>query len=266
MLQIVSLSFLFRYNKFHEAAFMGVANEITGRLGERYSNIEYYFHLKQENESLARKNEELLNALGSNFQAPDTSSINIAIPILNDTLGRVRRYLWKGARVVNNMVGLQNNYMTIHRGSKQGVTKDMGVVGSDGLVGTVVNTSDNFAVVMSLLNRQTSVSARMKRTGEVGKVEWEGQSPQFVTMINVPKSAKVEKGDTVITSGYSLKFPAGIVVGTVAEIINDKSSNFYTMKLRPATNFYTISYVYVVDNLQKEEQRQLEENVRMSNE
>lgn len=259
VLQIVALSFLFRYNKFHEAAFMGVANELTGRVSAKYSNVEYYFHLKKTNESLAAQNEHLLNSLPSNYQAPDSSKQIITDTTRYDTLGTIRRYVWRGARVVNNTVSLQNNYITIHRGEKQGVLKEMGVVSPAGLVGRVVNISENFSVVMTMLNRQSSVSARLRKSGEIGKIQWDGRSPDFVTMINIPKSAPVAKGDSIVTSGYSLSFPPGIMIGTIAEVIDDKTSNFYSLKVKPSTNFYNVEYVTVVDNLQKEEQKKVEE-------
>jgi len=264
VLQIIALSFLFRYNKFHEAAFMGIANELTGRVSSRYSNVEYYFHLKKTNESLAEQNEKLLNELPTNFQSPDSLTKVVIDTTNRDTAGIARRYLWRGARVVNNSVSLQNNFITIHRGEKQGVRKDMGVISPQGVVGMVVNTSENFAVVMTMLNRQSSVSAKIKKTGEIGKVQWDGKSPNEVTMVNIPKSVAVVKGDSVVTSGYSLSFPPGIVIGVVAEVIDDKTSNFYTLTLKPSTNFYSLEYVTVVDNLQKEEQKKLEEAARMN--
>jgi len=266
VLQIIALSFLFRYNKFHEAAFMGIANEVTGRVSDKYSTVEYYFHLKKENEALARRNEQLLNMLPSNFQSPDTAVQLVRDSTAYDTLHTIRRYLWRSALVVSNSISLQNNYITIHRGENQGVQKDMGVVSSDGLVGTVVSTSENYAVVMSLLHRQSSVSAKMKKTGEIGKVQWDGSSPLYVTLTNVPKSVKVTKGDSVVTSGYSLRFPEGVLVGTVESVIDDKTSNFYTMRLKPAANFYNIGYVFVIENLQKDEQKKLEEATRKTNE
>ena len=241
---------------------MGVANELTGRVSSKYSNIEYYFHLKKTNESLARQNEKLLNQLETNFQSPDSLTKVVLDTMQVDTLGVARKYLWRGARVVNNSVTLQNNYITIHRGERQGVRKDMGVISPQGIVGMVVNTSENFSVVMTMLNRQSSVSAKIKKTGEIGKVQWDGRSPDYVTMINIPKSVPVVKGDSVVTSGYSLSFPPGIMIGVVSEIIDDKSSNFYTLTLKPSTNFYSVEYVTVVDNLQKDEQKRLEEAAR----
>lgn len=243
---------------------MGVANELTGRVSSKYSNVEYYFHLKKTNESLAKQNEQLLNQLKNNYQPPD-SLTKVIIDTLNvDTTGTYRKYLWRGARVVNNSVSLQNNFITIHRGEKQGVKKDMGVISPQGIVGMVVNSSENFSVVMTMLNRQSSVSAKIKKTGEIGKVQWDGQSPDRVTMINIPKSVAVAKGDSVVTSGYSLSFPPGILIGVVTDIVDDKTSNFYTLTLKPSTNFYSLEYVTVVDNLQKEEQKKLEEAARMN--
>lgn len=262
VLQIIALSFLFRYNKFHEAAFLGAANEVTGSIGGQVSNIEYYFQLKRTNEELVVQNETLLNRMPDNFQSPDTLTQAIKDTVRIDTTTAVRRYLWRSARVVNNSTGLQYNYITIHRGSEQGVKKDMGVISSRGVVGMVVHTSDNYAVVMSLLNRQSSVSAKLLKTGEVARVFWDGQNAEQVTMINIAKNVPVAVGDSVITSGYSLSFPPGVLIGTIAEVINEPGSNFYTLRLKTATNFYNIEYVYAVENLQKEEQIRLEEAAR----
>ncbi|MBL7699139.1 MAG: rod shape-determining protein MreC [Chitinophagaceae bacterium] len=264
VLQIIALSFLFRYNKFHEAAFMGIASELTGRVSSKYSNVEYYFRLKKINESLAQQNEELLNQLKNNFQGPDSLTAIVVDTLNKDTAGLARRYLWRGARVVNNSVSLQNNYITIHRGERQGVRKDMGVISPQGIVGVVVNTSENFAVVRTMLNRQSSVSSKIKKTGEIGKVFWDGRTPDYVTMENIPKSVKVAIGDSIVTSGYSLSFPPGMMIGVITEIVEDKTSNFYSVKLHPSTNFYSVEYVTVVDNLQKDEQKRLEEATRMT--
>jgi rod shape-determining protein MreC len=259
VLQIVALSFLFRYNKFHEAAFMGIANQTTGMVGARFNSVEYYFNLKRTNDSLVKENTDLRNSLRQNFDSPDTTQRIVSDTIPYDTLGHVRKYMWRPAKVVSNTATLQNNYITIERGLNQGVRKDMGVISSTGIVGTVVDVSANYAVVMSLLHRQSRVSAKMKKTGETGTIQWDGESPFFLTLINVPKSAPVAVGDSVITSQYSYLFPQGIMVGTVAAIVEDKTSNFYTMKVKPATNFYKLEYVTVAENLMKDEQKKLEE-------
>jgi rod shape-determining protein MreC len=249
---------LFRYNKFHEAAFMNVAKEVTGGVYDRVNNTEYYFHLKRTNDSLVHENERLRNLMASNFENPDTSSIIVKDTIPFDTLGHYRKFLWREAKVSNNSTSTQNNYITIHRGENQGVRKDMGVVSANGVVGVVVNTSANYATVMSLLHRQNRLSGSLKKSRETGTVLWNGDSPLFLTLINIPKSAKIALGDTVITSQYATRFPP-TVIGTVYNIVEDQSTNFYMLTIRPATNFFSLQNVYVVENLQAEEQKQLEE-------
>jgi rod shape-determining protein MreC len=261
VLQIFALSMLFRYNKFHEAAFMGIAKEMTGGIYEKANSVEYYFHLKTTNDSLVKENARLRNMLASNFEAADTAQKIITDTVPIDTLGTTRKFISREARVANNTTSTQNNYITIHRGENQGVKKDMGVISSSGVVGTVVNTSANYSTVMSLLHRQSRMRASLKKSGETGTVQWDGNTPLYLTLIDIPKSAQIKKGDSIVTS-YSDRFPKGLLVGTVYNIIDDKSSNFYTLRLTPATNFFSLQYVYVIQNLQRDEQKQLEEATR----
>ena len=262
VLQIIALSFLFRYNKFHEAAFLNVSSEITGRINEKYNGIEYYFQLKKTNEYLVRENLALRQQLKENYEAPDSARRLILDTIKVDSGRSTVKYKILEAKVSNNSTGSQTNYLTIHRGSAQGVRPNMGVTGPQGIVGSVVNVSENFATVMSMLHRQFKVVAKLKHGSETGTIEWDGQSPLFVTLRNIPKSAKVNKGDTVLTTQISSLFPANLMVGTVYEIVPDNTSNFYILKIKPATNFSNIEYVYVVDNLQYDEQKRLEDSTR----
>ena len=262
VLQIIALSFLFRYNKFHEAAFMNVSTELTGRINEKYNGIEYYFQLKRTNESLVKENVRLRQLLKENYEAPDSNRRLIMDTMRVDSARSILKYNYLEAKVVGNTTALQFNYITIHRGFAQQVRPNMGVVGPQGIVGTVVNVSENFATVMSLLHRQYKVVVKLKNGGERGAIEWDGLSPLFVTLKDIPKSARVAKGDTILTSQTSSLFPANIMVGTVYDIVPDNTSNFYTLKVRPATNFFNIEYVYVIDNMQFEEQKRIEDSTR----
>jgi len=262
VLQIIALSFLFRYNKFHEAAFMNVSTEITGRINEKYNGIEYYFQLKKTNESLVRENLRLRQQLKDNYEAPDSARRLFYDTLRFDSGMAMRKYNIMEAKVVGNTTALQSNYLTIHRGFAQGVRPNMGVTGPQGIVGSVINVSENFATVMSMLHRHFTVIAKLKNGSETGPVEWDGLSPLFVTLRSIPRSAKVAKGDTVLTSQTSYTFPANLMVGTVYEIVPDNSSNFYTLKIRPSTNFFNIEYVYVIDNMQFEEQKRIEDSTR----
>jgi rod shape-determining protein MreC len=262
LLQIIALSFLFRYNKYHEAAFMNVAGDFTGSINQRFSKVEYYFRLKKINEQLAAENLRLNQLLKENFEMPAGNEKAVMDTIQTDSFREIRKYTWLGAQVVGGTVNTQLNFITIHRGLLQDVRPNMGVVSPQGIVGTVVNVSDNYASVMTLLHRQYKVVVKLKNGGERGTVEWDGVSPTYVTLKDIPKSAKLKPGDSVVTSPTSSLFPGNLMVGTIAEIVEDKSSNFYSLKVNPATNFFNIEYVYVISNTQYLEQKRLEDSTR----
>ena len=136
----------------------------------------------------------------------------------------------------------------------------MAVYGPEGIVGVVVETGPNISKVMSLLHRNSKVSAMLKKDNNSGSIEWDGTDPSYLTLKNITKSAKVSKGDTVVTSTYSANFPSRLMVGTVAEISSESASNFYTLKIKTATNFSSIQYVYLIENVRYSEQVQLETN------
>lgn len=258
-LQIVCIVFLSHYSKTHEAYFASTANEITGRINSKYNNFSGYFILKEVNRQLAEENARLRNELRSNFITIDSTKKLHTDSIQMDSLTKYRKYFYLPARVVNNSVGLQNNYVTLERGSNQGIKKGMSVIGPEGIVGMVTEVSNNYSLVMSLLHHNSKVSAMLKKDNSLGSIEWDGVDPSYLVLKNIPKSEKVIKGDTVLTSYYSANFPSNLMVGTVANISSDPASNFYTIKVKTATNFYTLQYVNVIDNKRADEQLQLEQ-------
>ena len=261
--QVFALSFLFRYNKFHRAVGMGMANELTGWMNSKYANVDNYVHLKQESDRIHRANDSLINLLKSNFLNPDSATKFLRDSIPYDTLGHRRRYLWRDAEVVSNSVSSDRNSIQINRGSKQGIKDNMGVLGADlSLVGIVVNTSDNFSQVMSLLHVKNNVNAIMRKSGSAGTISWDGNNPLFLTMTGVPKSDTITKGDTVLTGTYSLSFPPLKMIGTVASIVKDNSSSFYILRIKTAANFQNLQHVFVVENLQGDEQESLDKATR----
>lgn len=258
VLQILSLVFLVKYNDTHEAVYAGVANEVTGRINEQYNKVQNYFHLKENNRLLLEENTRLKNLMRINFEDPDSARQVIIDSLIRDTLGHQRKYVWLPAKVVNNTVSQQMNYLTLHRGANEGVKKDMAVIGPQGVVGTVIDVSENFSRVMSLLHRNSKVSSMLKKNRIIGTVEWDGADPHYLTLRNIPKSTKVQRGDSVVTSSYSANFPSDLMVGTIDEISKDPTSNFFIIRLKTATNFYSLEYVYLVENVQWAEQRRLE--------
>ena len=258
LLQVFAIILLTGSSKTHEAFFYDATSEITGKLNKKYSNLRNYFSLAETNRQLAEENNRLRNLLASNNIAPDSSRINYTDTTRRDSLGRYRKFTWLPARVIGNTITLQTNFLTLERGSNQGVKKGMAVIGPQGIVGVVIETSPNISKVMSLLHRNSRVSAMLQKDNNAGSIEWDGSDPSILTLRNVSKSAKVAKGDTVVTSTYSANFPSHLMVGTVASIVADPSSNFYTLRIKTATNFFNIQYVYLVENTRYAEQVQLE--------
>jgi rod shape-determining protein MreC len=257
---------LFRYNKYHHAVGLGVANEFTGWMNSKYANVDQYFHLKQESDRIHHVNDSLINLLKTNFLNPDTATQFVQDTIPYDTLGHRRRYVWRDAEVVSNSVNSERNYIQINRGSKQGIRDNMAVLNSDlNLIGIVVNTSDNFSQVMSLLHVKNNVNAVMKRSGNAGTISWDGKNPLYLTMTGIPKSDSIVAGDTVLTGTYSLSFPPLRMIGRVASIVKDNSSSFYILQVKTGANFQNLQHVFVVENLQADEQEKLDKDTRKKN-
>lgn len=271
LLEVICLVLVFQNNNFQKTAYLNSANNISARLYERYNNVEYYFHLKATNDSLVKENARLHNMLRTSFDTVILDNI-----VKNDTMRQystdttrkvistsVRRYLYKEAKVVNNSVTNPINYITIHRGSADGIRRNMGVVGPSGVVGIVRSVNDHYAVVVSLLSkgRNFGTSARLSHGKEMGMVRWHGGDAGYATMEDVPKSVHLVKGDTVVTSGYSAFFPENIPIGYVESTEEvDKASTSFNIRIRLATNFYNLQYVYVIDNLLQDEQKSLEDS------
>jgi len=261
ILQGIALWMLFSYNRFHQAAFLGIASEVTGTINTRVDKVDDYFHLSEENRRLHRMNDSLLNTLQSNFVKTDTSAKLVTDSTRFDTVAAIRRYLSRDAKVVYNSVNRENNYLQLNRGAVGGIRDNMAVINSAGeAVGVVVNVSPNFSQVMSLLHVKSRVTAAIKKTGDYGTLEWDARDPRLLTLKGIPRNVEVKQGDTVITSVYSYNFPPGFMVGTVAAIQTEKASGFYLLKVRTAVNFNSIQQVFVVENLQRNEQLKLEQD------
>jgi len=261
LLQVFCIYLIVHYNTYHNAVASGIMNEVTGKINTQYNKIDYYFQLKKTNELLAKDNERLRNQLKIDFESPDTSSKVVTDSIPFDTLGNHRKWQYYSAKVVSSSVSAQNNFIVLGRGSSQQLKKDMGVVDpNNGVVGIVTDVSENFAVVMSLLHKDSKISVKLKKGGDAGQVIWDGKDPNRLSLIDIRKSAKVVKGDSVYTSGFTTTFPYGLMIGTIDEIVPDKSTNNYIIKLKSAANFYNLQYVYAIENYQKDEINRLLKN------
>jgi rod shape-determining protein MreC len=137
----------------------------------------------------------------------------------------------------------------------------MAVVGTDGLIGTVISVSENMSIVMSLLHRQSKVIAVLKKGSGLGEVSWDGKDPRYLVLSKIPKTIVVKKGDMVVSSPYSDKFPPGLPIGYVEKIDQDQETNTYKLKIKTAVDFYAVQHAYIVKNLLQEEMDQLKSTV-----
>jgi rod shape-determining protein MreC len=261
VLQGLALSMLFSYNRFHQTIYGMFSNEVAGNLNNRVNKVESFFTLSEQNQALRRQNAALLSYLPSGSVIPETSFQLVADTVKVDSLKSYRQYQYFDAKIISNSVFLQQNNMVLHRGSAQGIVPNMAVVGTDGLIGTVISVSENMSIVMSLLHRQSKVIAVLKKGSGLGEVSWDGKDPRFLLLSKIPKTIVVKKGDTVVSSPYSDKFPPGLPIGYVEKIDQDQETNTYKLKIRTAVDFYSVQHAYIVKNLLQEEMDQLKSTV-----
>ncbi|GHT12226.1 hypothetical protein AGMMS4956_06510 [Bacteroidia bacterium] len=210
-----------------------------------------YFSLKQSNEYLANENADLRNQLDY-YKQQDTARSTFSTSYMG------KRYTHHPAKIAQLSTNKQYNFMSIDAGELQGVHSDMGVVAGNSIVGIVVNTSPHFASVMSLLNLDFKISARLKRNGYIGSLMWDGIDYREMVLNEVPQHALVMVGDTVETTGYSALFPESLLIGTVMSY-NVQKGSFLSIRVRLAIDFKKLQYVEVIHNNLQTEQRYIED-------
>ena len=255
LLEFVSVVILVNKSYFQGSVITNFSDRITGNIFSAYSSVTGYFNLREENERLAAENAILWQKLNQGQVTTDTSST-----LMIDTLNR-QTYSFTVARVISNSTNNRNNYLMLNKGKKHGIKHDMAVINPQGIVGTVVSVSDNFCWVMSALNKHSKISARINRLNQMGTVVWHGSNPVIGNLIDIPEHVKVVKGDSIYTSGYSHIFPEGIMIGTVEDIAVKEGEFFYDIDFRWSADFNSLTYVYVVKNLFREEQVELSKQV-----
>lgn len=256
ILEITSFILIVQNNYYQRSGFINSSNEFSGGILKVFNNVSQYFSLKDANKKLAEENARLMNQSKNFFMKTDSN-----VFYHNDTLYQ-QQYEFVSAKIIRNSTNKRSNYLTLNKGSKHGIAKDMGVITSTGIVGIVNEVSENFSSVISILHKDFKVSAKLKNNEQLGTILWDGSSYRYGKLIDIPTHVKPKIGDTVVTSGYSTSFPEGILIGTVKEIKEEKGDNFYTMIISFSTDYNNISYAYVVRNILKEEQDKLEKGAR----
>lgn len=250
--ELSALIIYVKYNSFQKASFINSTNKVTGTLYAQVDELYGYLSLRETNDSLARENARLRSQLKASFYIDSVNKKQVT-----DTIYK-QQYTYIEAKVVNNSTNRSNNYITINRGSKQGVAKGMGVICSSGLVGKVVFVGEHMSIVQSLLHKDSRFSAMLAKTKEIGYIEWSDDlDPHKGFMKDVSNNAQPHVGEEVVTSEYSL-FPEGIPIGKISNLHTKTGGFALNMEVKLAVDFGKLQYVNVVINKLAPEQAGLE--------
>ncbi len=247
---------IFQNNNFHRSSFVNSTNALSTKINSFVNNITDYIDLRSTNEALSRENAALKMLL------PDVFYIDSALQKVNRDTVLKQQYSFIAAKVINNTINRRNNYLTLDKGQLLGVKPEMGVICGEGIVGIVKDVSDHYCSVMSFLHKDSRITARMKKNNFIGSLVWDGYDETHASFKDIAKHVVVVKGDTIITSSYSSIFPEGVMLGIVDEVSSGGGNNFQDIRIKLSTSFGKLSYVYIVNNLLKDEQRALEEPLK----
>lgn len=255
-LEIFAIVVVYRFNTYQKASFINYTTGITSSFYTAVSNTQSYFNLRRVNDSLQIENAKLRSEQLTSYYKNNVSTIT-----KSDTVYK-QQFEYVAASVVNNSVIKRNNYITINRGRLHGIEPEMGVISESGVVGIVMSVSDHYSTVLSLLNNNCKISAKISKNGAFGSLVWDGLDPKYARLLDVNKHVPIATGDQIITSNYSTIFPEGLPIGRIFSHSLDAGDNFHTIKVELYTDFSTLSTVYVIRNLFKEEQQQLESTLK----
>ena len=264
ILLLFSLSLIFNSNYFHRSKVIILLNNISNFSSENFDYINEYFELKDINLDLTKENLFLKNQLEKVKQYSNLDSLkNI-------------NFTFRNAKVISNNLSSFKNHLIINKGVRHGLKNEMGVINSTGIVGIINRTSKNYSSVMSVLNIDTKINAKVKRTSHFGTLEWNGRRTSYLVLNDIPETANIKVGDSIITGGMSLIFPEGINIGVVSEILNqnkisdtvvrfggnideakyldfDFKENYLTVKVKLHTDMNNLNNVYVIESLNRKE-------------
>ncbi len=262
ILEIVCIVLIEHTNTLQGNDIISSANTVSGLVYKKQSDVVYYFGLRKMNDSLLNENAFLRKQIDS-LHSIDTlkdSLVHRKIYPTDTSLHIVKfaDYIYRTARVINNSTNATDNYITINRGSNDGIAKNMAVISGTGIVGRVEHVSPHFASVISILSSKQKVSAKLKN-GTNGYIIWDEKQPDVLIMTDVPQQEKVKKGDSVFTAVFSI-FSPDILIGTVVKTEAIKKNTMQQIYLQSSTNFHNLQYVYVIENKMIMEKKKLEDS------
>ncbi len=233
-------------SNFHRTKLQKFGHVISGELLKPIHNSKSYLNLNQTNERLLKENNHLRQELLNYKKLEASKNIDPLDSSLSD-------YLVHSAEVVRNSYANARNVLILDKGSNDGIKKDMSVIGPNGIIGIIKQTSPNFSSVISILYQDFKINAKLIHTGAFGSLYWEGRDPRKMMLSDVSVINKITKGDTIVTGGMSAYFPEGIPIGKITEFETPTSGGYYVIEVELFNNLTNLEYVYVIDNKSRSE-------------
>ena len=244
LLEGISFYLIITYNDSQAKIYHNTINVISGNIANQASNIRGYFSLKEQNSILLKENAKLKAKLFNLAEKQGAKPEDLDLSITQNQIFNL-----VSARVVNNSISLRNNFLSLNKGRKAGITENQGVIGENGVIGITKAVNDNYTTVMSIFNSQTKISARIKDKGYFGSLVWNNNGDvRYMTLNDIPKHVPIKLGDKVETSGYSNLFPSGINVGKIVGKRIPPGSSTYELKVKLYQDMTKIKFAYVVIN------------------
>jgi rod shape-determining protein MreC len=256
-LESLALTLTVQSSSFHSSSWFNTSNAMVGKIYSLNTKVTEYLRLTSVNRQLAAENALLREMLRQSKYVSSDSCDAISVA---DTVYH-QKYSYIPAKVVHFTVNKQSNFMTLDRGSAQGVRPEMAVICPDGVVGIVKDASENYSTVLPILNRKSSISARLRGLDYFGALRWDGRDPQLLQLHDIPIHVELKEGMEVETSGLSAMFPEGISIGTIVNFGQNTGENFHEIAVKLNTDPRTLHTVYVVNNRMREEQLNLEATI-----
>ncbi|AHM61756.1 rod shape-determining protein MreC [Flammeovirgaceae bacterium 311] len=253
VLELVCAWLIVQNNRYQSAAFFNSSNTVAASVTQTSNEVSSYLYLKETNESLAEENARLQQQLRQMQQQLALPSMRAAIPPEVE-----EQFTFQAAQVINNSIHNSKNYVTINKGRLDGIEPGMGIIGPSGVVGRIKSASDHYAVAISLLHTNMLVSAVVSSSDAFGSVRWDARSPQQAMLDYIARHQTVNVGDSIFTSSYNSVFPPGIPIGVVSEVKLPENATYYDIKIDLATDFSSLSFVYVIRNRLVQERDSLE--------
>ena len=256
LLEVISAVLLFRYNSYQGSVWFSSANAVSGKLFEWNSAVGQYFSLIDVNEQLTQRNiylEREVEQLSEKLRTATRDS-SLVEKMQKNVIAGLQTI---PAKVVSSSLDKANNFITIDKGSLDGVKKDMGVICGTGVVGIVYLTSDHYSVIIPVLSQQSSISCAIKGRGYFGYLKWTGGSPASAYVDDIPRHAHFKLGEYVVTSGYSSVFPPGIFVGRIKHVYNSDNGLSYRLNISLSTDFTRLRDVSVINDREMDKKLEL---------